>query len=113
MDINETAQAAYDNTIAHGFRDNTNPNDLRQTATELMLITSELAEALEIVRDNHPLSEIYYGTNGKPEGFGIELADAVIRIMDTAVARGIDLAAAIEAKMEYNESRPYKHGRSF
>jgi len=113
MDINTTAQAAYDNTIAHGFRDNTDPNDLRQTATELMLITSELAEALECIRDSNNMALVTFGNDGKPEGFPIELADAVIRIMDSAVARKIDLALAISLKMSYNANRPYKHGRAF
>jgi hypothetical protein len=46
----------------------------------------------------------------KPEGFGIEIADAVIRCFDLADAMGIDLAAAIKLKHEYNKSRPMRHG---
>lgn len=49
----------------------------------------------------------------KPEGFGVELADAVIRIADLAYLTGIDLEALIREKHQYNATRPYKHGRKF
>jgi hypothetical protein len=46
----------------------------------------------------------------KPEGFIVELADAVIRVCDLAGAMNLDLAAAIETKHRYNKTRPYRHG---
>lgn len=49
----------------------------------------------------------------KPEGVAVELADAVIRIADLCGHMGIDLEAAIAMKMEYNETRPFKHGKQF
>lgn len=49
----------------------------------------------------------------KPEGVAVELADAVIRIADLCGHLGIDLEAAIALKMEYNEGRPFKHGKKF
>ena len=42
-----------------------------------------------------------------------ELADVVIRIMDYSFGKDLDIAGAILAKMEYNESREYMHGKSF
>ena len=39
-----------------------------------------------------------------------ELADIVIRCLDTAETFGVDLERAIEAKHAYNGSRPRKHG---
>ncbi len=39
-----------------------------------------------------------------------ELADIVIRAMDTAVALGIDLGDAILKKSEYNRARAHRHG---
>jgi hypothetical protein len=39
-----------------------------------------------------------------------ELADIIIRAMDTAVALGVDIGRAIEIKSRYNESRAYRHG---
>ena len=49
----------------------------------------------------------------KPEGVAVELADAVIRIADLCGHMGIDLEAAIAMKMDYNETRPFKHGKKF
>ena len=49
----------------------------------------------------------------KPEGVAVELADAVIRIADLCGHLGIDLEAAIALKMDYNETRPFKHGKRF
>jgi NTP pyrophosphatase (non-canonical NTP hydrolase) len=49
--------------------------------------------------------------HGKPEGIPIELADVIIRICDTCGQYGIDLDRAIRLKMEYNKTRPYKHGK--
>lgn len=87
---------------------------------KLMLVTSELAEALEEARRPgfHPAQAdlVYFSNqaeNAKPEGFGIELADAVIRILDLCGAMGIDLEAAIGRKHEYNKTRPYRNGKRF
>ena len=51
--------------------------------------------------------------NGKPDGFIVELADAVIRIADLCGQLGLDLTQALELKMNYNASRPFKHGKNF
>lgn len=42
-----------------------------------------------------------------------EIADAAIRIMDLCGYLGIDLEWHIEKKAEYNNNRPYKHGKSY
>jgi NTP pyrophosphatase (non-canonical NTP hydrolase) len=46
----------------------------------------------------------------KPEGIPSELADIVIRVFDMCGRYGIDLEAAIKEKMEYNTTRPHRHG---
>lgn len=49
----------------------------------------------------------------EPEGYAVELADAVIRIADLCGALHIDLTAIIKEKMRYNATRPYRHGKLF
>lgn len=72
----------------------------------LMLKTSELAEALEALRHGNPPDDKI------PEFSGVEaeLADTVIRIMDTAHAGGYRVAEAIVAKMAMNKTRAHMHG---
>ncbi|MEN6334862.1 MAG: hypothetical protein ABFE01_11420 [Phycisphaerales bacterium] len=80
----------------------------RNTGELLMLAVSELSEALEDYRVGR--METTTDADGKPIGFPTELADTVIRVMDTAFAMGIDLQAEIARKMTYNTTRPYRHG---
>lgn len=81
----------------------------RNNGEMLCLIHSEISEALEALRHGDPPDDKI------PEftGAETELADAVIRIMDLAHARGWRVAQAIEAKMKFNIGRPYKHGKEF
>jgi NTP pyrophosphatase (non-canonical NTP hydrolase) len=39
-----------------------------------------------------------------------ELADIIIRALDTSHQLGLDINAAVNKKMEYNLTRPYRHG---
>lgn len=75
---------------------------------KLALIHSEVSEALEEYRKSPDFGTYY--EDDKPEGFGIELADAIIRIMDLAEWLGIDLAGLVVEKHEYNLTRSYRHG---
>lgn len=96
----------------------------RSAMESMALVTSEIGEAVEAVRKIDPditatkdynaaidatLSE-HIGNYGY-SSYAEELADIVIRVMDEAEDRHIDLASAILIKLEYNMSRPYKHGK--
>ncbi len=77
--------------------------------SKIALIHSELSEALEVLREgNHASPNIKYF-----DCLEEELADAVIRIMDFAEGKSCHLAEAILAKIVYNETREYKHGKEF
>jgi len=74
--------------------------DLKRNVGEmLMLITTELAEAMEAHRaDDH-------------ENFEEEIADACIRLLDLCGGLDIDLEKAMRTKMEFNKTREYMHGK--
>lgn len=85
--------------------------DSRRTETEfLMLIASEIFEALEEVRNHKP--GIYFNPENpeKPEGVAVELADCVIRCLDYFEYRGWDLQDIIEKKHKFNLGREFRHG---
>ncbi len=104
LSINEWAHAVHLNAKRHGWWDYP-----RRPGELLMLVTSEVAEAFEEIRNGNDMKETYY-VNGKMEGVPSELADIVIRVMDMCEYYGIDLEAAIYQKHAYNVTRPYKHG---
>ena len=114
--INDIAQDIHFTSVAKGF-EVPNAENINQ---KLLLAVSEICEAQEELRDGHGLNEIYYKHTSedlhgmvKPEGFPIELADAIIRLLHIGHALGIDLEHVIELKLAYNKTRPDKHGRKF
>lgn len=74
---------------------------------KVALMHSELSEALEAWRTKRCDAWV---DNGKPEGFPVELADCVIRILDVCEYLGIDLETHMAAKHAFNKTRPHKHG---
>ena|SRR3990167_5266942 len=106
--LNTLASECYRIAYQHGFKSII--DDENEAGARMLLMVTEIVEAFEEVRKGEKLYKIYY-INGKPEGIPIELADCIIRILDTCHANGIDIAEAIDIKMKYNEGRPYKHGK--
>lgn len=80
------------------------PSD-RNEGEILALVHSEVSEGLEAIRkdlDDDKLPEF--------KGIEVELADAIIRIMDYAAAKKYRVAEALVAKMQYNTTREHMHG---
>lgn len=69
-------------------------------AQKLMLIVSEVSEAMEGHRKGLKDDKLPHRPMVE-----VELADAIIRICDLAGAMGLDLGGAIAEKMAYNRSR--------
>ena len=94
----------HSNAKAHGWWDGVSPEDkLKLIPEKLLLIIAEVAEATEEYRDGK--MDTYLGAGGKPEGFWVEVADAVIRILDLCGVLELDIANAITEKLQYNSSR--------
>ena len=104
MRINEIVKEIHDTATQKGWWDS-----IRTPLEIHALIHSEVSEATESVRNGDPdfVSDLY---NGKPEGESVELIDAVIRIMDYFGYKGWDFEKLLKAKMDYNATRPYRHG---
>ena len=69
-------------------------------AEKLALIHSEVSEAMEGARKNLMDDKLPHR-----KMIEVELADAMIRILDLAGALQLDLAGAIQEKLAYNQTR--------
>lgn len=111
----------------------------RNVPEMLMLVVSELAEALEALRKDHYADkavvkdllqdleldrtdeefvikaiefQVKFEDSVK-SSFEDEIADVAIRLFDLCGGLNIDLQKHIELKMMYNSMRGYKHGKKF
>lgn len=75
-------------------------NKPREIGTDLMLIVSEVSEAMEGARKG--LMDDHLPNRQMLE---VELADAIIRICDTAGKYNLDLGGAVLEKLKYNQTR--------
>lgn len=126
MRIKEIMEEIHEVNVKNGFWED---KETKNTGEVLMLITSELAEALEADRKGHyAMLDTFFETEPTREdiedykidfenyiknSFEDELADTVIRLFDFCQAKGIDLETHIRLKLEYNKLRPYKHGKKY
>ncbi len=127
--LNDSAKQIYENNKAQGFWDGE-----RNVGEILMLIVSELGEAMEAHRkgkfcevvdldyflDTEELtgeltgeSKMNFFKNNIKDSFEDEISDAVIRILDFCGGNGIDIEGHINAKVEFNKSRPKMHGKLY
>ena len=122
MEIKQLSEEIHKTAVEKGFW-----NKSQNVGEKLMLIVSELAEALEADRNGshtkQPISDVSGWTNDEDfsrkfeqvvkDTFEDELADATIRIFDLAEHFNVDLTAHIKAKMRYNKTRPFMHNKKY
>ena len=92
--LRELTELCHTTAREKGFWD-----EKRNIGEALMLIVTELAEAMEAYRIQDE------------ENFKEELADTFIRLFDLCGGLHIDIQEAIEKKAQRNKMRPYKHGK--
>ncbi len=124
MEISKLQKEIHALAREKGWYDST---EGRKPLEMLALIMSEIGEAVEEVRSgNEPIyghaqnqidgqfkisfKDSRFGKYTKPEGEFVELADAIIRILDYAEYRGVDMEQVIKLKHEFNKTRSYRHG---
>lgn len=127
--LNQSANVIFQNNKEKGFWDND-----RNVGELLMLVTSELGEAMEAHRkgkfadlkqyyeisnkewaDKSPIEkkEKYCFEKLVKDTFEDEIADAVIRLLDLSAGLGIDLEKHINEKVKYNKLRERLHGKQY
>lgn len=121
--INSYVRAVHDINVDKGFWEKE-----RNVGEMLMLVVSELGEAIEAHRKGRFASLEAFeirGLDGEEtdinadfeelikDTFEDEIADAVIRLFDMCGGLGINLEKHISAKLEYNKTRPKLHGKKY
>lgn len=128
--FNVLAKQVHETNVTRGFWEG--GLEAKNIGEVLMLIVSEVSEALEADRKNYytkgniinalpdDLENISDRLYFKQEfevavknSFEDELADVIIRVMDLCGAMNIDIDWHIEQKMKYNSLREYKHGKKY
>jgi NTP pyrophosphatase (non-canonical NTP hydrolase) len=102
--INDFVDMCHKASFDAGWWADKDGNDTRTNpltfSNKLMLIVSEIAEAMEGDRKDCPDDKLPHRDMRE-----VELADAMIRIGDLAGAYNMNLGAAVVEKMAYNATR--------
>lgn len=98
--ITEWIRFCYNESADAGWYDGVDPNSPRDQAVKISLIHSEVSEALEGIRKGKQDEHLPHRL-----AVEVELADAIIRILDLAGSMSLDVEAAMYEKCAYNRQR--------
>jgi len=101
-DLNSMAACIHERNVKAGWWHDlqTGQKIDRNDGEMIALMHSELSEALEGVRKG--LMDVHLPHRKMVE---VEMADAIIRILDYCAARNLDVGGAMVDKLEYNKHR--------
>lgn len=110
--IDDDFAAAFMNMLAIRINDANREKGFwegeRNVGELLALVHSEVSEALEAHRKDLNDSHLKHR-----KGIEVELADALIRILDMAAGLQMDIGNAMIEKLAFNAKRPQKHGKKY
>lgn len=126
--LNDFCKEVFEANKLKGF--DVSKENIGQT---LMLVVSELSEALEADRKGkhteprhmrtfesdhnekweRPSHDAFSFESNIKDRFEDEIADSFIRLMDLVGAFGIDIDKHIEYKLKFNSLREHKHGKAY
>lgn len=123
--MNKLAKQIHEANVKNGFYDK--PVEF---GTRLMLVVSELSEAIEADRKTgfwllpeyqadliaNATDDDSFKENFKEfakDTVQDEIADAVIRLLDLCAFMNIDIDFHVKQKLRYNSLREHKHGKSY
>lgn len=113
MEVEDLFRKAHETAKIKGWWGSEEEMRKRNPLECIALIHTELSEAVEEFRKGSPpFVTPVNDDNIKPEGWLVELADAVIRIGDFVESEGLTnmFVEALKAKMDFNQLRPFRHG---
>ena len=113
--LNQMSRLIHSNNVEKGFW-----NYPRNKGETLMLIVTELAEAMEAHRNGNLAMPSMEGEIEKQafedfykDTFEDEIADALIRILDMCGGFNIDIEFHVREKVKYNKGREILHGKNY
>jgi NTP pyrophosphatase (non-canonical NTP hydrolase) len=122
MDLTTFSKEIHEGNKRKGFYD----GEEKQLGTMLMLVVSELGEALEADRHSLKADLNYYdGLMNASYDFQTsfkqsikdtvedEIADSIIRLLDICGYYNIDIQTHVELKLKYNKTRGQRHGKKY
>lgn len=116
LSLNILSQLAENNAVAHGFRPAGKQNDREAVAVFVSNEHREVSELWEAYRAGTLHEPCDKAEKLRALGLPVlscaaeELADIIIRALDTARALGVDIGEAVITKHKYNVTRPFQHG---